>query len=224
MAAAGRSGRPLQLTLALLKPDAVAHPLVLEVRAGRTGPPRRCSLAWRSGPGRPDRCASPTQPLRLCPQAVHETILSNRFLIVRAKKLRFGREESRRFYREHAGRFFYQRLVEFMASGPMWAYILAHENAVSLWRSLMGPTKVFRARNSVPDSIRGAYGLTDTRNTTHGSDSPASASREIAFFFPEFNEQLWYQQEEPRLRCGQVYYNAEERVHCVFRDEETELT
>ncbi|KAF1494188.1 Nucleoside diphosphate kinase 6, partial [Pygoscelis antarcticus] len=186
MAVVGRSGRPLQLTLALLKPDAVAHPLVLE--------------------------------------AVHETILSNRFLIVRAKKLRCGREESRRFYREHAGRFFYQRLVEFMASGPMWAYILAHENAVPLWRSLMGPTKVFRARNSVPDSIRGAYGLTDTRNTTHGSDSPASASREIAFFFPEFNEQLWYQQEEPRLRCGQVYYNAEGRVHCVFRDEETELT
>ncbi|NXQ97706.1 NDK6 kinase, partial [Sagittarius serpentarius] len=176
------------------------------------------------------------QPLRLCPQAVHETILSNRFLIVRAKKLRCGPEESRRFYREHAGPVpaelgrvtravflsFYQRLVEFMASGPMWAYILAHENAVPLWRSLMGPTKVFRARNSVPDSIRGAYGLTDTRNTTHGSDSPASASREIAFFFPEFNEQLWYQQEEPRLRCGQVYYNAEERVHCVFRDEEAD--
>lgn len=54
----------------------------------------------------------------------------------------------------------------------MWAYILAHENAVPLWRSLMGPTKVFRARNSVPDSIRGAYGLTDTRNTTHGSGRP----------------------------------------------------
>lgn len=51
----------------------------------------------------------------------------------------------------------------------MWAYILAHENAVPLWRSLMGPTKVFRARHSDPDSIRGAYGLTDTRNTTHGS-------------------------------------------------------
>ncbi|XP_064354491.1 nucleoside diphosphate kinase 6 isoform X3 [Dromaius novaehollandiae] len=58
------AARPLQLTLALLKPDAVAHPLVLE--------------------------------------AVHETILSNRFLIVRAKELRCGREEGRRFYREHA--------------------------------------------------------------------------------------------------------------------------
>uniref|UniRef100_A0A8C9FKD7 Nucleoside diphosphate kinase-like domain-containing protein n=1 Tax=Pavo cristatus TaxID=9049 RepID=A0A8C9FKD7_PAVCR len=66
MAAAACSKRPLQLTLALLKPDAVAHPLVLE--------------------------------------AVHETILSNRLLIVRAKELRCGREQSRRFYREHAGR------------------------------------------------------------------------------------------------------------------------
>lgn len=98
----------------------------------------------------------------------------------------------------------------------MWAYILAHENAVPLWRSLMGPTKVFRARHSDPDSIRGAYGLTDTRNTTHGSDSPASASREIAFFFPEFDEQRWYEQDEPRLRHGQLLYSAQERVHRVL--------
>ncbi|NXL14370.1 NDK6 kinase, partial [Setophaga kirtlandii] len=166
--------RRLQLTLALLKPDAVAHPLVCE--------------------------------------AVHAAILRHRFLIVRAKEVRCGAEQSRRFYREHAGRFFYQRLVEFMASGPMWAYILAHENAVPLWRSLMGPTKVFRARHSDPDSIRGAYGLTDTRNTTHGSDSPASASREIAFFFPEFDEQRWYEQEEPRLRRGQLFQSAQQRL------------
>ncbi|NWW11101.1 NDK6 kinase, partial [Oreocharis arfaki] len=204
--------RRLQLTLALLKPDAAAHPLVRE--------------------------------------AVHAAILRHQFLIVRAKELRCGPEQSRRFYREHAGtsgaqrllergadlgrcrlapclsagRFFYQRLVEFMASGPMWAYILAHENAVPLWRSLMGPTKVFRARHSDPDSIRGAYGLTDTRNTTHGSDSPASASREIAFFFPEFDEQRWYEQDEPQLRRGQLYYSAEERVHRVLRAEEAEVT
>ncbi|NXM85761.1 NDK6 kinase, partial [Oenanthe oenanthe] len=98
-------------------------------------------------------------------------------------------------------------------SGPMWAYILAHEDAVSLWRSLMGPTKVFRARHSDPGSIRGAYGLTDTRNTTHGSDSPASASREIAFFFPEFDERRWLEREEPRWRCGELRYSAAERVH-----------
>nr|XP_005310883.1 nucleoside diphosphate kinase 6 isoform X1 [Chrysemys picta bellii] len=142
MGAVLRSARPLQLTLAMLKPDAVAHPLVLE--------------------------------------AVHETILNNKFLIVRTKELMWRREDSQRFYQEHSGRFFYQRLVEFMASGPMRAYILAHEDAVARWRSLMGPTKVYRARNTAPDSIRGAYGLTDTRNTTHGSGS-SNPSRQAPF-------------------------------------------
>ncbi|KAM9171937.1 nucleoside diphosphate kinase 6 isoform 2-T2 [Pangshura tecta] len=148
-------------------------------------------------------------------QAVHETILNNKFLIVRTKELMWRREDSQQFYQEHSERFFYQRLVEFMTSGPMRAYILAHEDAVARWRSLMGPTKVYRARNTAPDSIRGAYGLTDTRNTTHGSDSVASARREIAFFFPEFSESLWYQQDEPHLRCGLAHYDAEERVHSL---------
>lgn len=54
-------------------------------------------------------------------------------------------------------------------SGPMRAYILAREDAIHHWRELMGPTKVFRARYTSPASIRGQFGLTDTRNTTHGS-------------------------------------------------------
>ncbi|KAM6436317.1 nucleoside diphosphate kinase 6-like isoform 2-T2 [Liasis olivaceus] len=139
--------RALQLTLAIAKPDAVAHPLVL--------------------------------------QAVHETILSHKFLIVRTKDLLWSREDSQRFYQEHSGRFFYQRLVEFMSSGPMRVYILAHEEAIARWRSLMGPTKVYRARHTAPESIRGTLGLTDTRNTVHGSD---------------FSEEEWYQREEPQLR------------------------
>uniref|UniRef100_A0A8C8SGW6 NME/NM23 nucleoside diphosphate kinase 6 n=1 Tax=Pelusios castaneus TaxID=367368 RepID=A0A8C8SGW6_9SAUR len=138
------------------------------------------------------------------------------------KELVWRREDSQRFYQEHSGRFFYQRLVEFMVSGPMRAYILAHEDAVTRWRALMGPTKVYQARNTSPDSIRGAYGLTDTRNTTHGSDSAASASREIAFFFPEFSESHWYQQDEPRLRCGLVHYDTVERVHNLPKDGWTE--
>ncbi|XP_039693571.1 nucleoside diphosphate kinase 6-like isoform X3 [Pteropus medius] len=130
-----RSPRALQLTLALIKPDAVAHPLILE--------------------------------------AVHQQILSNKFLIVRTRELLWRKEDCRSFYQEHEGRFFYQRLVEFMASGPIRAYILAHKDAIQLWRTLMGPTRVFRARHVAPDSIRGSFGLTDTRNTTHGSVNSA---------------------------------------------------
>ncbi|XP_043297780.1 nucleoside diphosphate kinase 6 isoform X3 [Cervus elaphus] len=134
-----RSPQALQLTLALIKPDAVAHPLILE--------------------------------------AVHQQILSNKFLIVRMRELLWRKEDCQKFYREHEGRFFYQRLVEFMASGPIRAYILAHKDAIQLWRTVMGPTRVFRARHVAPDSIRGSFGLTDTRNTTHGSVNSAGTRR-----------------------------------------------
>lgn len=54
-------------------------------------------------------------------------------------------------------------------SGPMRAYVLARVDAIRQWRELMGPTKVFRARYTSPDSIRAQFGLTDTRNTAHGA-------------------------------------------------------
>ncbi|XP_076773444.1 nucleoside diphosphate kinase 6-like [Arvicanthis niloticus] len=103
----------------------------------------------------------------------------------------------------------------FIPSGPIRAYILAHKDAIQLWRTLMGPTRVFRARHIASDSIGGSLGLTDTRNTTHGSDSVVSASREIATFFPDFSEQRWYEEEEPQLRCGPVHYSPEEGIHCA---------
>ncbi|XP_006626156.1 nucleoside diphosphate kinase 6 [Lepisosteus oculatus] len=175
-----RYAKALQLTLAVIKPDAMAHPLILE--------------------------------------ALHQKILENHFIIIKSKDLVWRREDSQRFYAEHAGRFFYQRLVEFMSSGPMRAYILARENAISQWRELMGPTKVFRARYTAPTSIRGVYGLTDTRNTTHGSDSAQSASREIAFFFPEFNMKEWTEKEEPLVRAGHVVYDKEKQIHVLKKE------
>uniref|UniRef100_A0A8C7E6S0 Nucleoside diphosphate kinase-like domain-containing protein n=1 Tax=Naja naja TaxID=35670 RepID=A0A8C7E6S0_NAJNA len=101
-------------------------------------------------------------------------------------------------------------------SGPMRVYILAHEEAITRWRSLMGPTKVYRARHTAPESIRGSLGLTDTRNSVHGSDSAASASKEIAFFFPDFSEEEWYQCEEPQLRRETV--GPSEVIPCHLKD------
>ncbi|XP_066565683.1 nucleoside diphosphate kinase 6 [Amia ocellicauda] len=172
-----RFAKSLQLTLAVIKPDAVAHPLILE--------------------------------------ALHHKILENHFTIVQCRDLVWRREDSESFYAEHAGRFFYQRLVEFMSSGPMRAYILARENAVRGWRELMGPTRVFQARYTAPETIRGIYGLTDTRNTTHGSDSEESAAREIAFFFPEFSVKQWMEKEEPLFRAGCVVYDQQKQIHTL---------
>ncbi|KAM4632671.1 nucleoside diphosphate kinase 6 [Polymixia lowei] len=172
-----RLWKALQLTLAVIKPDAVAHPLMLE--------------------------------------ALHQRILDNNFVIVRCKDLVWTRQDSERFYAEHKERFFYQRLVEFMSSGPMRAYILAREDAISHWRELMGPTKVFRARYTSPATIRAQFGLTDTRNTTHGSDSTESAHREISFFFPQFSVEEWMEKEEPSFRIGKVKYDQQSQIHTL---------
>ena len=64
----------------------------------------------------------------------------------------------------------------------------------------MGPTKVYRAAYTEPESLRAVFGLTDTRNGLHGSDSPESAVREIGFFFPEFDAAQWLERE--RTRCA----------------------
>ncbi|VDP27886.1 unnamed protein product [Schistosoma curassoni] len=71
--------------------------------------------------------------------------------------------------------------------GPLGVYILAGNNAISVWRSLLGPTKVYRTVVYEPNSLRGRFGLTDTRNGFHGSDSQENAFKEIKFFFPSFN-------------------------------------
>lgn len=57
----------------------------------------------------------------------------------------------------------------FLCSGPSEVYILAREDAIKMWRELMGPTKVYQAIYTSPGTIRAEYGLTDTRNATHGS-------------------------------------------------------
>ena len=56
----------------------------------------------------------------------------------------------------------------------------------------MGPTKVFKTRYEQPDTIRGLFGITDTRNSSHGSDSEETARQEIQFFFPEFDFDNFY--------------------------------
>lgn len=56
-----------------------------------------------------------------------------------------------------------------MFSGPSEMYILAKDNAIVTWRKLMGPTKVYKTKITHPDTIRGKYGISDTRNATHGS-------------------------------------------------------
>uniref|UniRef100_A0A336LSV1 Nucleoside diphosphate kinase n=1 Tax=Culicoides sonorensis TaxID=179676 RepID=A0A336LSV1_CULSO len=119
--------------------------------------------------------------------AIKQIIEENNFAIRIQKKIQIDQKLAEKFYGEHKGRFFYKRLISFMCSSPSEVLVLERVDAINKWRELLGPTKVFKAVYSHPDSIRALYGLSDTRNACHGSDSLDSALKEIRIFFPTFN-------------------------------------
>ena len=84
------------------------------------------------------------------------------------------------FYAEHRGKFFFQRLVEGISAGPMEALVLVGPDAIAAWRAAIGPTHPPRARIAAPTSFRALYGLTDTRNSFHGSGTVPCAARRNA--------------------------------------------
>jgi nucleoside-diphosphate kinase len=87
-----------------------------------------------------------------------------------------------RHYEEHVGKGFYADLVEFMSRGPVAALVLeGPEDTWEVVRGLMGATN---PRKAAPGTIRGDLGILFTENLVHGSDSLASAEREIGIFFP----------------------------------------
>jgi nucleoside-diphosphate kinase len=91
------------------------------------------------------------------------------------------RERIEAFYAEHQGKPFFAGLVDFMTSGPVVAMALEGDNAVARCREIMGATNPAQA---APGTLRALYAKNMTENAVHGSDSAASAAREIAFYFP----------------------------------------
>jgi nucleoside-diphosphate kinase len=88
---------------------------------------------------------------------------------------------AKQHYGEHEGKPFFGDLVSFITSGPLVALCVEGPDAVGAVRTLMGPTNPISAP---PGSIRGDFGLEIEKNLVHGSDSPESAARELALFFP----------------------------------------
>jgi nucleoside-diphosphate kinase len=88
---------------------------------------------------------------------------------------------AKQHYAEHEGKPFFGDLVSFITSGPLVALCVEGPDAVGAVRTLMGPTNPITAP---PGSIRGDFGLEIEKNLVHGSDSPESAARELALFFP----------------------------------------
>ncbi|KAH9516387.1 Nucleoside diphosphate kinase 6 [Dermatophagoides farinae] len=115
--------------------------------------------------------------------------------------------------------FFLNVLFALMNSGELAIHVLARVNAIQEWRQLMGSTKVFKTRLEQPGTIRGIFGITDTRNATHGSDSPETARREIEFFFPSFSVQKWFEYEESEWRTKNYFIlDTKQWIHRIVQN------
>ena len=102
--------------------------------------------------------------------------------LVAMNLLTMSRDLAARHYAEHEGKGFYEELVSFITSGPLVAMVLEGEQAVVAARQVIGATNPLEANTG---SIRGDYAISVGQNMVHGSDSPESAAREVALFFPD---------------------------------------
>jgi nucleoside-diphosphate kinase len=103
------------------------------------------------------------------------------FTFVAGEFRTLDRETAQAHYGEHSDKPFFAGLVDFITSAPLFAAVIEGEAAISAWRSMMGATNPV---NAAPGTIRGDLATTMDQNVAHGSDSPESAAREIALFFP----------------------------------------
>jgi nucleoside-diphosphate kinase len=102
--------------------------------------------------------------------------------IVAAKMLRLRQDQAEGFYAVHRQRPFFADLVRYMCSGPVVVQVLEGEGAIQVNRDLMGATD---PKKAAPGTIRADFASSIEENVVHGSDGPATASGEIAFFFSE---------------------------------------
>ena len=100
--------------------------------------------------------------------------------VVAAKMLHLSEQVAGGFYAEHKERPFFADLVKFMTSGPIMVQVLEGEGAIAKNRELMGATN---PQEAAAGTIRADFAETIDANAVHGSDSPESAAREVAYFF-----------------------------------------
>ena len=100
--------------------------------------------------------------------------------VAEMRSMRIERDLAERHYGEHRDKPFFADLVDFITSGDVVVARVVGEQAVTVVRTLMGPTD---PASAPPGTIRGDFGVLIQENLVHGSDSPESAERELALFF-----------------------------------------
>ena len=113
-------------------------------------------------------------------EKIKEKFLENKLSIKSQKKIQISREEAAEFYKVHQTKPFYDKLCNYLSSGPIVVSVLESENAIEKYRKLMGATD---PKNAEEGTIRKKFGISIDKNSVHGSDSSDNAKKEINFFF-----------------------------------------
>ena len=113
-------------------------------------------------------------------ESIKEYFLKNNLNIVKEKKIQITKDEAAEFYKVHQTKPFYERLCNYLSSGPIMVMVLEGDNAIKENRRIMGATD---PKNANDNTIRKKYGISIDKNSVHGSDSLENAKKEIEFFF-----------------------------------------
>ena len=114
--------------------------------------------------------------------AINKIIEENNLIIVAQKRVKLSKEKAEGFYAIHKDKPFFEKLVNFMISGPVIVQVLEGDNAISKNREIMGATNPDEAKNG---TIRKDFARSIDENAVHGSDAVETANIEIKYFFDD---------------------------------------
>ncbi|XP_067300716.1 thioredoxin domain-containing protein 6 isoform X2 [Pseudorasbora parva] len=112
------------------------------------------------------------------------------FVVLAHEERTLSEAEAKDFYKHKAAEPYFQELIQFMSSGPSHVLVISKmegcEDVIPAWREFIGPPDIEEAKTQQPESLRAQYGTETLLNALHGSTDSEQASRELAFFFPNF--------------------------------------
>ncbi|NXN02383.1 TXND3 protein, partial [Sylvia borin] len=157
-------------------------------------------------------------------ESILQTIHDYGFQIAMQKEIILSEEQVRLFYKEHVGQDYFPVLLEQMTSGPTLVLALTRENAVSHWRSLLGP-KILEEAKENPESLRAKFAIENVPlNQLHGSSSLSDAQKELEFFFPEEQTLALIKPEAAKSHKDEIIQKVKDAGFSISKVKEQALT
>ncbi|XP_077647029.1 thioredoxin domain-containing protein 3 [Lonchura striata] len=156
--------------------------------------------------------------------SIIQRIKDDGFQIAMQKEIILSEDQVRTFYKEHVDQDYFSVLLEQMTSGPTLILALTRENAVSHWRSLLGP-KILEEAKENPESLRAQYAIENVPiNQLHGSSTPSDAQKELEFFFPEEQTFALIKPDAAKTHKDEIMKKVKEAGFSISKVKEQALT